>query len=38
MTRGEFESAAMLLLVPAIVVVALGMWAYDTARRAVTGR
>lgn len=38
MTRGEFESAAMLLLAPAIVVVALGVWAYDAARRAVTGR
>lgn len=38
MTRGEFESAAMLLLAPAIVVVALGMWAYDAARRAVTWR
>lgn len=38
MTRCEFESAAMLLLAPAIVAVALGMWAYDAARRAVTGR
>lgn len=38
MTRGEFESAAMLFLAPAIVVVALGMWAYDVGRRAVTGR
>ena len=38
MTRGEFESAAMLLLAPAIAVVALGMWAVDAVRHAITRR
>lgn len=38
MTRGAFETVAMTVLAPALLVAAVGMWAFDAVRYAITRR